>query len=194
MGAQVVAVLARHEQPVSSTKTIVALVRRAVFDPRPIALEPGFDQPLVTFPGIDGWRLRTPPQGRQPAGYIMGMIVNTTLHDDDGAETTKRPPIRLKTCTQGAVFERPPEAWPLGCSQTGGAARHRTAPQAREDTVMLPEVFGPLAHGPPTDAHMAGHSRLRQSARLQQAARLQAACFAWTASQMFRSPDHGRLL
>ena len=43
MGAQVVAVLARNEKPVSSTKTIVALVQRAFFEPRPIALEPGFD-------------------------------------------------------------------------------------------------------------------------------------------------------
>jgi hypothetical protein len=115
----------------------------------------------------------------------MGMIVNTKLHHDDGADTTKRPPIRLKTCTQGSLFEQPQEVLPLGCSQAGGAARYRTATQAREDTVMLPEVFGPLAHGHPTDAHMAGNVRLRQRASLQQPAGFQTSFFTLTASQLW---------
>jgi hypothetical protein len=117
MGAQVVAVLARHEKPVSSTKTIVASGRRAFVDPRLIALEPGFDPRLITFPGIDRGLLRTPPQGLQPTGEVMGMIVNPTLHHHDGADPTKRPPLRLNTCTQGSLFEPPQQTWPLGGGQ-----------------------------------------------------------------------------
>src|SRR5262245_60345662 len=60
-------------------KTLVASMRRAFFDPRPIALEPGFDQRIVTFSGIDRWLLRTPAQGLQPAGQVMDMIVDTKL-------------------------------------------------------------------------------------------------------------------
>src|SRR5262245_8296812 len=106
IGAQVVAVLARHDNPVSSPKPMVASWQRASFDPRPMPLEPGFDQRLITSPGIDRWLSRTPPQDLQPAGEIMGMIVHTKLHHDQGMNTAKRPSIGLKARIQGSLFEQ----------------------------------------------------------------------------------------
>ena len=153
--------------------------------------KPGLHQRLIPFPRIDGWRLWTPPEGLQPTGQIMGMVVDATLHHNQRTDPLECPALCLKTRLERSLSEPLQYVLPLGCGQSWRTARHWAALQAGEIIWVLPEVLRPLADRHPTDAHPAGDFCLRQGAGLQQLASCQAAFFTVTAGKMLRSPSHG---
>jgi hypothetical protein len=55
-------------------------------------------------------------------------------------------------------------------------------------------LSSPCADGHPTDIQSAGNVSVRELTGLEQPSSFQAAFFTLTTGQVFRSPDHGRLL
>ena len=192
MGAHVVATLARKEKPVSSTNTLSAPWRRAFFDPAPITGEPGLHQCIVTFLRSDCGLLRAPPEGLQPAGQIMGMVVDATLHHNQCADPLQCPALRLKASLQRSWGEALPHVWPLRSGQPRGTARHRPASQAGGIISVRPEWLRPLTDRHPADAHTAGDLRLGSLAIRQQPGSLQATFFTLSPGELSWSPYHRR--
>ena len=156
--------------------------------------EPGLHQGLIPFPRLDGWRLWTPPEGLQPTGQIMGMVVDATLHHNQRTDPLECPALCLKTRLERSLSEPLQYVLPLGCGQSWRTARHWAALQAGEIIWVLPEVFRPMADRHPTDAHPAGDLRLGQLACLEQPGSFQPTFFTLSTGKGSWSPDHRRLL
>ncbi len=137
------------------------------FDPWPITGEPGLDQGVIPFPRIDCRVLRTPAEPFEAAGQIMGMGLDATLDQDQGANPAERPTIRIKASLQGSPTQHLQQVLPLVGGQAGRTPRHRFALQTPKITLTLPELLGPLTDRRTTDAHLACDGRVGQVASLQ---------------------------
>src|SRR3712207_4008290 len=164
------------------------------FEPGPIMGKPGPHQRLITFPCIGSWRLWTPPEGLQPTGQIVGMIVDAKLHHNQRADPLQCPALCLKTSLQRSLSEPLQYVLPLGSRQSRWTARHRAAPQAGGIMSVLPEVLRPFTDRHPADAHTAGDLRLGQLAGLQQPGSFQATFFTLGTGKVSWLPDHRRQL
>jgi hypothetical protein len=156
--------------------------------------EPGLHQGIISFPSIDRGLLRTPSQRLQPTGQVMRMVAHPKRHQHHRTDAQERPPIRVKARFQCPFFENRQHALPLLNTQAGWTAGNGACVQADRVAVVLPELSSPRAHSHPTDAQSAGDVGVGEWSGLEQPAGFQASCFTLTTGQVFRSPDHGRLL
>jgi hypothetical protein len=97
----------------------------------------------------------------------MGMVLDATCDQNQGANPAERPTIRVKASLQGSPTQHPQEGLPLVCRQAGRTPRHRLALQTPKITLTLPEWLGPLTDSRTTDAHQACDGRVGQVASLQ---------------------------
>jgi hypothetical protein len=156
--------------------------------------QPGWDQGVITFPGIDRWVLRAPAEGFESAGQIMGMVPHTKFDQDQGANPAERPTLRLKACLQCAPAQHLPQALPLVCGQAGRTSRHRSVLQTPKITPAVPKWLGPGTDSRAAHAELACDGRVGQLTSLQQPTSLQAAFFQLRTGEMSWSPDHGHAL
>lgn len=152
--------------------------------------EPALHQCLITFSRIDRGLLWAPPEGPQPAGQVMSMVVDAKLYHKQRTDPLQGPALCLKTRPQCSLGKPLQYVSPLGGGQSWWTARRRAALQAGQIIVVLPELRRPFADGHPTDAHTAGDLRLGQLPSLQQSGRLQAAFFTLGTGEVLWSPYH----
>jgi hypothetical protein len=98
----------------------------------------------------------------------MGMVLDTTFDQNQGANPAERPTIRVKASLQCSPMQHLQEVLPLVCGQAGRAPRHRFALQTPKITLTLPELLGPFTDSCTTDAHLACDGRMGKVASLQQ--------------------------
>ncbi len=156
--------------------------------------EPSLDQGVIPFPRVDCRVLRTPAERFESARQRVGMGLDATFDQHQGANATERPPSRVKASLQGSPTQHLQEMWPRVCGQAGRTPRHRFALQTPKIPRTLPELLSPLTDSRTTDAHLACDGRLGKVASLQQSPGRQAAFLKWRASEMSWSPYHRHLL
>ncbi len=156
--------------------------------------EPSLDQGVIPFPSVDCRVLRTPAERFESASQIMGMVLDATFDQNQGANPTERPTIRVKASLQGASTQHLQEMLPLVCGQAGRTPRHRFALQTPKIPRTLPELLSPFTDSRTTDAHLACNGRVGKVASLQQSPGRQAAFLKLRAGEMSWSPYHRHLL
>jgi hypothetical protein len=164
------------------------------FEAGPIMGQPGLDQGVITLPRLDRRVLRTPAEGCESAGQIMGMVPNATCDQDQGANPVERPTLRSKACRQCSPAQHLQQVLPLVCGQAGRTSRHRSVLQTSQITPAVPELLGPGTDSRAADTELACNGRVGQRASLQQPTSVQAAFFQWRSGEMSWSPDHGHAL
>jgi hypothetical protein len=156
--------------------------------------EPGPHQGFIPFPGIQGWLLRTPAEGFQPAGQVVRMVAPAKRHQNHRTDAQERPPIGVKAGLEGALLEDRQHALPPLSAQAGWAARHRACVPAGQIALAWVELSSPLADGHPTDTQSAGHVSLGELTGLEQPSSFQASFFTWATGERSWAPHHGRPL
>ena len=156
--------------------------------------EPRPHQGVIPFPGIQGWLLRTPAEGLQPAGQVVRMGAHAKRHQNHRTDAQERPTVGVKARLEGTLLEDRQHALPLLSAQAGWAAGHGAGVQAGQVALMLAEVSSPFADGHPTDAHAAGDVGLGELSGLEQPAGFQASFFTLTTGELSWAPDHSRPL
>jgi hypothetical protein len=156
--------------------------------------EPSLDQGVIPFPSVDCRVLRTPAERFESARQIMGMVLDAKFDQNQGANPTERPTIRVKASLQGSPTQHLQEMLPLVCGQAGRTSRHRFALQTPKIPRTLPELLCPFTDSRTTDAYLACDGRVGKVASLQQSPGRQAAFLKLRASEMSWSPYHRHLL
>jgi len=119
--------------------------------------EPRLHQGFISFPGIQGWLLRTPAEGFQSASQVVRVVAHAECHQDHRTDAQERPPIGVKARLEGALWEDHQHALPLPNAQTDRAARNRACVQAGHVALVSVEWSSPLADGHPTHTQSTGH-------------------------------------
>jgi hypothetical protein len=156
--------------------------------------EPGPHQGVIPFPGTQGGLRRTPAEGFQPAGQVVGMVAHAKRHQNHRTDAPERPTIGVNTRLEGALLEDRQHALPLLSAQAGWTARNRACVQAGQIALALVELSSPLADGHPTDTQSAGHVSVGELTGLEQPSSVQTSFFTLATGELSWAPHHGRLL
>jgi hypothetical protein len=116
--------------------------------------QPGLDQGIITFPGIHRRVWWTPAEGFEAASQVMGMVLDTELDQNQGADPAERPSIRVEAGMQCSLSQHLQQGLPLPSGHAWRTARRWSMPQTRKVPLASPKSLGPGADRRATDAHL----------------------------------------
>lgn len=106
LGDQVRQAVGNNEKPLSSTKTSVALSRRAFFYPRPGVLDPAPDRFLVSLAGATGGLLPTPAKAMEQATHMIAVIANTKALPEQVGDPLRGPDVGGEAVGRGPLRQQ----------------------------------------------------------------------------------------
>jgi hypothetical protein len=172
---------------------MTAPFRLAFFaDPRPIVVEPGPDQLLITFLGSDSGDLWSPTRRPEPSGQVIGVVADAEVVSDHLSDPFQSPAVGFESCLQSALAENPQNTAPLRGGQTRRTSSPGPAPKSPQPgRGVTAQLLGPMLNGPEADTQSLGDFGVGQSSGSEQSSSFQPTFFDLAWSQFARTPHDG---